>query len=1092
MSLFLSQNVYSSNIIRVLTIGNSFSEDAVENYLYELGKEKGITIVIGNLYYAAGSLGDHAAFAANGYTSYSFRKIAANGTKTTTYSTTLLHGITNEPWDYISIQQNSANSGLFASYQPHLTNLLNCIKLNTTNNAVKYIFHQTWAYAQNSTHPGFISYNNDQTTMYNAIINAATQVEQGDYVDLIVPNATAIQNGRTSVLGDTFCRDGYHLDYGIGRFTAACTWYEVLTGLSVIDNAYKPSVLSTTEANIAKSAAHNAVLQPTEITTIDISFPPIQALISPVKIDFGYNNAADPVWNIFSSHATGSYMNYLRNANISETPIKLLIATGFTGTNSNGPSSTSTVLNMHGNVSYDSFYSDGLNLAQGVIEIQNLHVYSPHKFTFFGSRAGVSDNRETVYEVVGNNKNSAALNPSGNTTAVALVSGIYPKSDGSVSIIVKPGVNNNNSNKYYYINALQIESEVLMPVVGTTNETTQIAATSALSGGVVDFDGGALVTERGVCWSVSENPTVSDSKTTDGTGTGSFSSLLTDLLPNTTYYVRSYATNCVGTCYGAMQSFTTLNEFTVVETKTLSSYLKINSLSSLIIPNGSTLIVDNNATLAGITVEAGGKLTLSAGTLSVNNGITLESDATGTATIVGNATYTGELTAKQYLGSARNWYISSPVQGANSPANNILSYYEYVEAGNNDYPKDGNNIADNYGETNYWKYWMNGHNMSVGKGYIARANTETTVQFVGVPNFGDITTDFDLTRNVSKGKGFNLAGNPYPSYLDWNEVANANPNLSKTFYFRSKNTNSNSQYLFVSFNGLLNTYVSSNGAANTTITRFIPPTQAFWVRVNEGISTTKMHFNNNMRAHRDNSNNLLKLPQQNSRTSLRLHLKNNEYSDEALICTDLNAFNSFDVYDSPKMMNNSKTIPDIYCKVDTERLVINAMNTIPDNTELVLGFGLNSAAKLQLRVAEMNNFPYGAKVYLLDKVKNYQIELSHELHYDFDISDANINNESRFSLLFKMPDFSTLSYTDINENVNVFVNNLNQIVINSNLDAKCLIFNIYGRLVNSEYVKSNRQLIVSESTFETSLNSGIYLVKVISDGFASCHKVIVR
>ncbi len=76
-------------------------------------------------------------------------------------------------------------------------------------------------------------------------------------------------------------------------------------------------------------------------------------------------------------------------------------------------------------------------------------------------------------------------------------------------------------------------------------------------GGNVTFDGGTPVTARGVCWSTLQNPTVNDSHTTDGNGIGSFTSHIVGLSPNTTYYVRAYATNSVGTAYGEERSFAT-------------------------------------------------------------------------------------------------------------------------------------------------------------------------------------------------------------------------------------------------------------------------------------------------------------------------------------------------------------------------------------------------------------------------------------------------------------------------------------------------------------------------------------------------------
>ena len=99
-------------------------------------------------------------------------------------------------------------------------------------------------------------------------------------------------------------------------------------------------------------------------------------------------------------------------------------------------------------------------------------------------------------------------------------------------------------------------SSQTVPTV-TTNSVTSISTTTATCGGNVTSDGGATITARGVCWSTSNNPTVSGSHTTNGSGTGSFTSSVTGLTPNTTYYVRAYATNSAGTAYGSEVSFTT-------------------------------------------------------------------------------------------------------------------------------------------------------------------------------------------------------------------------------------------------------------------------------------------------------------------------------------------------------------------------------------------------------------------------------------------------------------------------------------------------------------------------------------------------------
>jgi uncharacterized protein (TIGR02145 family) len=109
-----------------------------------------------------------------------------------------------------------------------------------------------------------------------------------------------------------------------------------------------------------------------------------------------------------------------------------------------------------------------------------------------------------------------------------------------------------------------------LPIV-TTNITTNITINSALSGGEVVNDGGTPVTARGVCWNTTGNPTIADFYTTDGTGIGIFVSSITGLSANTTYYVKAYATNSVGTTYGTEVSFNTSHDLPVVTTSAISS-----------------------------------------------------------------------------------------------------------------------------------------------------------------------------------------------------------------------------------------------------------------------------------------------------------------------------------------------------------------------------------------------------------------------------------------------------------------------------------------------------------------------------------------
>jgi uncharacterized protein (TIGR02145 family) len=109
-----------------------------------------------------------------------------------------------------------------------------------------------------------------------------------------------------------------------------------------------------------------------------------------------------------------------------------------------------------------------------------------------------------------------------------------------------------------YGNEITFTTSATLPVL-QTSEAAPVTLTTAICGGTVTSDGGSSVTAKGVCWSTSQNPTVDDNKTNNGTGMGNFETSLSDLTPNTSYFVRAYAVNSVGVNYGTQVSFKTYN-----------------------------------------------------------------------------------------------------------------------------------------------------------------------------------------------------------------------------------------------------------------------------------------------------------------------------------------------------------------------------------------------------------------------------------------------------------------------------------------------------------------------------------------------------
>ncbi len=132
----------------------------------------------------------------------------------------------------------------------------------------------------------------------------------------------------------------------------------------------------------------------------------------------------------------------------------------------------------------------------------------------------------------------------------------------------------------------------------TTTAVSSISTTSAMSGGNITSDGGSNITARGVCWSTSANPTIAlSTKTVDGTGTGIFTSSMTGLTPNTTYHVRAYATNSVGTAYGSDIEFTTINVTNLPSVTICNQIWTTNNLDVTTYRNGDAIpqVTDSTA-----------------------------------------------------------------------------------------------------------------------------------------------------------------------------------------------------------------------------------------------------------------------------------------------------------------------------------------------------------------------------------------------------------------------------------------------------------------------------------------------------------------
>lgn len=477
-------------------------------------------------------------------------------------------------------------------------------------------------------------------------------------------------------------------------------------------------------------------------------------------------------------------------------------------------------------------------------------------------------------------------------------------------------------------------------------------------------------------------------------------------------------------------------------------------VSKHIIRSAHQVTLSSDTSAVEVEVEPNGKLTVSTETtLTVTDQISLLSDATGTATLVGDVT--GNATAYQYLTPLRNWYMSSPMSAAAIPTDydppSAIEYYDETETSTT--PSDR------------WVV-VNSGNFTVGKGYVVYPGVDGggySFEFSGTLNSGNQSITLTRTTTKTSEVGFNLVGNPYPSYLNANALLNdaSNSEVLKTIWYRTKD---GTNYQFNTFNAESGIGVPTNNLG------LIPPMQGFWVRATS--DNVPLNFTDAMRLHNTTGNNIpFKAPKVDVNQILRLQLSNGTASDETIIYFNPNAQDAYDSFDSPKMMNNGTTVPNIFTRLGAEDLVINGMNTIPYDTRIPL-FVKGNAGQYTISVSEFSNFSTGEKAVLIDNKTSLEVDLSLE-NYTFTISEGDIT-ENRFSVMFPKSGMPTSVDRHSAKNILATVNgNTMSVFANENeIDNEISIFNSVGQRVITQKVNGLKNDINAQ--FQT----GIYIVKL--------------
>ena len=260
--------VAQKDSLKILAIGNSFSEDATE-YIPMIAKDCGVkNIIVGNMYIGGCTIQQHAENAKNNKAAYKYYKNTTYSLMSvcpTTQNVSLETALTDEEWDVVTLQNSSVHSGQESKYKDDLTYMIDYVKKLCPT--AKLGWHMTWAYETGYTGSAFAThYKSDEKYMYDSIVKCVEKyIVPNEKIDFIIPAGSAIQNARTSYLGDKLTRDGLHLTLDYGRYIVAATWMKTL-GFSLDNLKSMPSRMRTRVLPFIRECVDNAMSKPFEVT----------------------------------------------------------------------------------------------------------------------------------------------------------------------------------------------------------------------------------------------------------------------------------------------------------------------------------------------------------------------------------------------------------------------------------------------------------------------------------------------------------------------------------------------------------------------------------------------------------------------------------------------------------------------------------------------------------------------------------------------------------------------------------------------------------------------------------------------------------
>ena len=517
--------------------------------------------------------------------------------------------------------------------------------------------------------------------------------------------------------------------------------------------------------------------------------------------------------------------------------------------------------------------------------------------------------------------------------------------------------------------------------------------------------------------------------------------------------------------------------------------LTINNSHGVVMTTSSTTSITNNLTITAgqFILTPGSQLTVN-GTTALNGGaecLYLESGSgkrpvpssfidngysgLGSMRVDCNVYGTGS-TSAPYTATGRGWYISTPVIPASNTASAILdnspliNIWEWVEPS-----FDYTNISGTSTPLT---------NM---EGYSVQSVEQMTIQFIGIPNTGAISSgSLTCTGTTNVYRGYQLFGNPYPSYLNWNDVSTTN--ILPIISYRTANTSGT--MVFDTWNGSVGT--NNNGTA--AVDGLIPPTQAVWIEINSSFSSGSVTVTNACRTHDVSSANFLKSdPAQSQLNYLRIALLGNGNRDENIIMQADLSSDGLDSLNAMKMFDDIPALGEIFTYSPTgTKLVIRAVKPITEPTVFPLGCNIGLAGNYSF-VADLSSLSNQDTVYLEDTLTKTIQDLRLNPQYDFTSGIASDTGRFKIHFFLKSAQGSSLLNNSLSANNNLIITaNSNGInVFNCNPGSSIYLMDITGRIIYST------ETFTTEAFIQNTFTDGFYVVKVSGNNNDMTKKIIL-